>query len=288
MAYRRGGLDGMAKAKMGATVTTSELDSGLQIGGILGDFHSDGEGRIEFARWRGPVQLAFRDQQLEGQGPGYHKEGYSTPLGTVQGKSLALWSDRDLETAGFKTGELGSLRFDRSGIELKGVWTGRIQREGRNVVLSFQSCTITRGEQTLYRPEWGPFDLACGEKVISVFGGAGDRTAWARGVRSNPPKAVKPKSNLTAENRELNQLYTRVREIREAPSSVLEQADVIYAELKRGFPSDWLLRLELLELCMIKTWMPSWLGELRQHLEEISKTRKDRAEMIARGLEILS
>jgi phenylalanine-4-hydroxylase len=288
MAFRRGGIDGMAKAKMGATVTTAELDSGLQIGGILEDFHTDGDGQVDFAKWRGPVQLAYRDQQLEGQGPTYHKEGYSTPLGTANGKSLAQWSDLDFERAGFKTGEMGLLRFDRSGIELRGMWTGRVLREGRSVVLTFQQCTITRGEQVLYRPEWGPFDLACGVQVISVYGGAGDRTAWSKEVAQTLPKPVKPKSNLTDENRELSKLYQMLRDYRENTASTLEQVMALVVRLDQLYPEDWLLRLEILELCASRGWQAPALVKIRAQLQVISKTRKDRAEMIARGLELLS
>jgi phenylalanine-4-hydroxylase len=152
MAFRRGGIDGLSKAKMGATVTTVELESGLQIGGILNDFHADSAGLIHFLKWQGPVQLAHSDHEIEGQGPEYHREGFSSPIGTVGGKSTASLDELDLERLGFRTGDKGTLRFDVSGIELKGVYTGKVQREGRNVILSFRDCTISRGSEILYRP----------------------------------------------------------------------------------------------------------------------------------------
>jgi len=288
MAFRRGGIDGMAKAKMGATVTTVEFETGLQVGGVLVDFHADEEGRIEFARWAGPVQMAYRDHQIEGQGPHYHKEGFSTPIGTVEGKSPATLIDADLERMGFRTGERGTLRFDHSGIELRGVWTGRVLREGRNIILTFQDCTITRGSDVLYRPEWGPFDLACVQKVCSVYGGAGDRGAWAREVKADLPKPTKTKSNLTDENRELNQLYAVIRRVREKGSSEVAELDRVHSELESKYAEDWLARLELLELTKTFKITPAWVKTIQGRLNQIAATRKDRAEMISRGLELLS
>ncbi len=288
MAFKRGGIDGLAKAKMGATVTTVELESGLQIGGILSDFHADAEGHVDFLRWKGPVQLAYVDGQLEGQGPAYHQEGFSSPIGTVGGKTPSRLTDAELERMGFRTGEIGNMRFDRSGIELRGVWTGRVVREGRSVVLTFQNCTITRGAQILYRPDWGPFDLACGAQVVSVYGGAGDRGAWAKEVSKDRPKAVRPKSNLTAENRRLNELYAQVRSIREAGTESLQALSAIHELMEREHREDWLLRLEILELCHAWSQRPGWLAALRSRLSEIALTRKDRAELISRGLELLT
>jgi len=287
MAFRRGGMDGLAKAKMGATVTTVELDSGLQIGGVLADFHADSTGRIHFVKWRGPVQLAHSDQEIQGQGPEYHREGFSSPIGTVGGKSTAALDERELERLGFKTGEMGLLRFDGSGIELKGVYTGKVQREGRTVILSFRDCTISRGNETLYRPEWGPFDMACGQSVASVFGGAGDRGMWSRAVGGDKPKPVKSKSNLTEENRALNNLYARVRKMRESGAKNIDELAAVHDELEKNHREDWLLRLEVLELVRVQGHEPGWENPLRERLAEISATRKDRAEMIARGLEIL-
>src|SRR6185437_12967155 len=121
-----------------------------------------------------------------------------------------------------------------------------IQREGgKAVMVSFTDCYVSLGSELLFQPEWGVFDMICGEKVASVFGGAADRgryLAATGGYRQTPGQQ---KSNLTDKNRALNELYARVRELREGevapPVSALED---IHTELERVAPEDWLLRFE--------------------------------------------
>ena len=89
MAFRRGGLDGLATAKRGGTVCTVELDSGLQASGVVEDFMvamaRDGCEEAIFVRFAGPVMLAVGDRALPGHGPARHAQGFSSPLGPVRG-----------------------------------------------------------------------------------------------------------------------------------------------------------------------------------------------------------
>ena len=68
----------------------------------------------------------------------------------------------------------------------------------------------------LFRPEWGTFDMAVGESIVSVFTGAADKTAY----QDIPlvPKERTIKVTYDESMRQLHTLYRQIREIRESES----------------------------------------------------------------------
>jgi phenylalanine-4-hydroxylase len=143
---------------------------------------------------------------------------------------------------------------------------------------------VTLGQEVLFQPEWGVFDMTCGSQVISVFGGAADRPRYlgATGGYGQLPRTQK--SNRPGQNSRLIELYEKVRELREKKitgKALSDELSKIHAELERDFQDDWLLRLELLEL-------KSPDGpQIHTRLKEIAASAKDKEEMISRGLALL-
>src|SRR5206468_10033673 len=120
-----------------------------------------------FLKAKGPTQLAFADGELEKQGPEYHREGFSSPIGALRGsgKSAAELTDAELVKLGFSSENRGRMEF-RSGIVLEGRLKGKTARNGKPLILSFEDCRVTRGPEVLFDPAWGTFDLACGASVV--------------------------------------------------------------------------------------------------------------------------
>lgn len=276
MAFRLGGLEALNRAKLSATVTTTVLDSQIQISGKLVEIITDSRGRPAYLRYEGPVQLAQGDVELEDQGAAYHKEGFSTPVGTLAGlgKSTAELSDDEI------TRLRGRFEFD-SGVVVDGKIRNVTRRMGRALIISLESCTVKRGDQILFKPEWGTFDMACGQNVVSVFGGAADRTRYMRAIGGFKQKPASQKTNATAANKDLIPLYARVREARESGAIDEKVLTQVHEELERRFPHEWLLRLELAEL------KGPWQQRARARLQEIAASDKEKAEMISRGLALL-
>ncbi len=271
MAFRRGGVEGLVKAKTAGTLTTTVLDSGLQISGVLSDFWLNAHGGVEWVRYSGPCQLAVGDQELSGQGVGRHPAGFSAPLGRPSG----------LER--LRVGGTLKLSYE-SGIELEGT----VVSDHRPHFISFDRTTVRRGGALLYSPDWGPFDLILGEEVCSVFGGAADRGAYLRAVGGFEQKPRRPKTNLTEKNRPLNLLYQAVRSRRE--SGVAMTADFvrpILEQLRQDYPSDWLLRFELLELVGAGGVEPPWAAEVRRELQRVSAEDPGVGELLERGYQTL-
>lgn len=276
MAFRRGGAEGLQKARRAGTTTTAVFDSGIQVSGVLVDFMNDASGKVAYLNYQGPSQLSFDDVQLEGQGPEYHAQGFGTPVGKLRGlvKSPADLTDTEIE-------ELNGFFEFESGVVVRGRVKNIVRKNGRNLVIAFENCKASFGGKVLFDPSWGIFDMACGEKVVSVFGGPADRGKFLAATGGYKQKPVRQKSNLTDDNRELASLYAKLRKIRENGGSDIRGLTEISDELERTFPDDWLLRLELLE------FKGPWTASARKRLDEISKQSKDKAEMIARGLSVL-
>lgn len=295
MAYKRGGEEGLGKAQLAQTVCTVELESGIQLSGVVESFKVGLDGKPSFIKLNGPAQLGFGDVELDGHSPKYHREGFSTPIGKVV---LRTGAERDpqsltqaeLAAEGFVPGATSTLEFS-SGIRVQGKLDRRLERGGRTLVLSFEACTVTDAAGTiLFKPEWGTYDLACGAMVASVFGGAADRGAYMRAI-GTPEQPARPlKCNLTPENRALNDLYARVRAARLAGKSQASVAELaaVADELGRVSARDWLLRIELLELD--RTWAlgAAWAKSLQSALDAISSSDPVAGEMIARGRRLIA
>lgn len=296
MAYQVGGPEALAKALRARTVTSSQLDSGLQISGVLTDVFFNPQHGPYFLRYTGPVQLCYLDRELPEQGPTHHRHGFSSPLGPLQGssQSAADLSASDLQALGFKDGAQGRLRF-ASGVEL----VGRLERVSpaqnkKNLVITFSDCTVRRAQEILFKPEWGLFDLACGLEVVSVFGGAADRANYFAGMREIDPDHLphapgKPKTNLTHANQALNSLYQRARDLRrsdlnsQAEALNLRELEELRTRLVESYPEDWLLSLELLELAL-QLGAKNLAAQLSTDLRRHSQRQAELASLIERGL----
>lgn len=283
MAFRVGGTRGLRTALRAGTVTTTELDSGLQISGVLADIKTDAADAPIYLRWAGAVQLAEADRQLDRHGVEVHALGFGSPVGPIRGMSVGpgALSPHELRMHGFVGSAPGRIEFE-SGVVVEGRLTRSIRGGSATLVLTFEDCTVTLGDEILFQPDWGTFDMACGTSVPSVFGGPADRTTYPF---TRPPRETpRQKSNQVPGQGELLGLYARVRTIRESdPHASLD--DVARA-LDERWPEDWLLRLELLELATDRG-QKTLAVRLHAELESLAEDDVERATLIQRGLSLL-
>lgn len=287
MAFRKGGEDGLKKAIQAQTTTTTALESGTQISGTLESMILDENNhhRPCYLKFSGPTQLAYQDTEIQNQGADYHREGFGTPLESV--------TDAILDREGIQIGHKGVLAF-RSGVTVEGVLRNVLKMDGRIILLTWDSCRVTRGAEVLFRPEWGTYDMICGEKVVSVFGGAADRKRYLEATGGFHQEPGKQKSNLTNENRLLNELYREVRVLRESQGEshqktgnkveMASKLEKILQRLNQDYPKDWLLRYEVLELGLKGEVPPPWAKRVREDLQQLAKHSPELGETILRGL----
>jgi len=284
MAFRRGDRKSLMLAMDAGTVATIQLSSGLQISGVIsGVFSGDNDG-IKYIQTTGPSALAFNDREIDGHGIDSHPDGFGSPVGKLEksDKPLELYSDDDLKEQGISNGHKCRLTFE-SGIQVEGQLIESRRSDGKLQLLSFMHCSATdRDGKPLFKPEWGRYDLAVGEKIISVFQGSADKEKFNVFPPISNSKAIPVK--YTAHELTLFDLYQQLRHYRE--SGEFSSADIanIVARLDNQYPKEWLLRLEIAELIHEPSVAPDLLGEVLDNLEELKNHSEAYDNLISSGL----
>src|SRR5690606_27357403 len=116
------------------------------------------------------TQLAWRDREIYGQGVEAHAEGFGSPIGLLKDFSRCLsdYTVDELKAHDIVLGERVRLEF-LSGITVQGKLCHIVRQEHRNLILSFEDCTVTDLDgRVLFAPDWGRYDMAVGARVESV------------------------------------------------------------------------------------------------------------------------
>lgn len=285
MAFTRGGMFGLNKAIECNNVSTAEYSSGLQVTGVFSSVPSrDGE-QPYYLQVTGPAALAYGNVEMHGHDKHYHKDGFGSPVGRLKeaSKPLESMTDSELEALSIRPGQPAELNF-ASGVRVSGNLERVERRDAKIVLMVFSDCTVKDGETTLFKPEWGTYDMAVGEKIVSVYHGAADKDAYQEVALI--PKERTLKVDYTDQDRELHKLYQQVRDVRDTGAD-LDSLEGLFKRLKREFKDDWLLSLEIVEILM-KTGHNKQL-ELRiyDYLSEKAKVSRDMHHLINQGFGLI-
>lgn len=287
MAYRTGGMEGIKKAIDSKCIACCCLDSGLQISGQIQSYIDEDE-EIIYIRTNGPSSLSYQNKQLESHSKEYHKDGYGTPLGSIDNldSDLASLNEYRLESEGIKLNHVCSLEW-KSGIKLKGRLINVLRKEGKIILLSFESCTVRYRDQLLFQPDWGTFDLAIGNKITSVYNGPADPDSY--GHTFEVPKEKTHKITHSEKAIEHHKLYEKTRALSlqnsKTDSSFLRTS---FDKLKNDFPEDWLLSLELLELTKRNNTKSKLTLEIHTYLMSQSEKYPELEKLITDGLAVIN
>lgn len=284
MAVRTGGLVGIQKLIDSKNVGTIELSSGIQISGVLSNVIA-GDGNPLYIQAKGPATLATRDKELTGHGTHYHSEGFGSPIGKLKGICIPIedMSPSNLQEYEIYEGNRVQLEFE-GGVTVKGeVITGTRDLRGKILLISFKNCEVTFRDQILFRPEWGVYDMAIGQEVVSAYAGPADVNSFENLARVSETKTHK--INYSSIEKTLYELYKKVRNLRNKDGITASDLMDIFATLKRDFQDDWLLCLELYELAFQKKL--SVQQEFLEHLLILKKNKKF-TELIAGGIHLIN
>lgn len=294
MAFRQGGTKGLEKAKMSKTPNTVQLNSGIQISGVLTDFKTTSKNEVAYIQFTGPSQLCEDRRELPNHGTSYHAHGFGSPVGFIEGSSKCLseMTDAELERLGIRKNSEVRLKF-QTGAEVRGTVIDWLRgKDGKLLIISFKNCTVTRLGETLFEPAWGTFDMAVGSKVSSVFGGPADRLAYGETV--DFVAKVIPRKQWSPLMQKKHGLYTELRQIREgirsgqtlANQETSDQLNALLEKLESDFPSDWLLRLGLYELSEA---LPSaaWKPRVEAQLKALSDQNPVIRANVQEGIRVL-
>jgi phenylalanine-4-hydroxylase len=231
MAFRVGGLEGIRKAIDCSNTATCEYSSGLQISGTFTEVVTGDSGAPIYLRTTGPTAIAFANKELAGHGRDYHKDGFGSPIGD--------WKETD-PTEGRPT----KLEFE-SGLVVEGKIENLLRHGGKLLLITFSDCTAKYGDHVLFEPGWGPYDMAVGSRIVSVFNGAADNDAYNQVALVPRERTIKSPSD--AKRKRLENLYAQVRDIRERKIGY-ERLGEIWETQQKEHADDWLLSMEIFEI----------------------------------------
>ena len=221
---------------------------------------------------------------MVGHGTQYHAEGFGSPIGKLKGINLAIedMSPRDLRAYDIYEAEKVTLEFEGNITVTGEIITGSRNLQGEIIIISFRNCTVTHNTTVLFQPEWGIYDMAVGKKVISAFSGPADVNSFD--MINHVPSSHTIKAKKSPEREELEGLYLNIRNIREGKPAVIA-IEKTFDILKEKHPNDWLLSVEIAELCD-KTGDTALLHDVLVHLEKVKQNRPKIAHLISGGLEL--
>ncbi len=248
MAFKQGGAIGLQKALDCATVATVEYSSGIQLSGVVSKILTDAVGNEIYVATSGPSQLAYKSAQLLGHGIVDHPKGIASPVGQLKDmpRCLSVYTIDELRELGIYCNAEIRLEF-LSGVTVVGCLKNILRRDHKNLLFRFSNCTVTgpTGE-TLFRADEGDYDMAIGERVVSVYGGAADKEHYP--LRLLPPSASHQTRNHSERELALFSMYQTVRNMREADAYIDLAVLCSLHDYLAKYPKEWLLRFEILEL----------------------------------------
>ena len=283
LSIRTGGYKGLQKLINSESVGTIELNTGLQISGIFSRVILNENKEVVYFKTSGATALAYREKELIGHGVSYHKDGYSSPLGMLKSVSLPLenMTAVDLKAYDFYDGKQLSFEFE-SGIKVKGVnITGMRNVAGKIMIIQLSNCTVTYKEEVLFRPEFGVFDMAIGNTVVSAFAGAADPCSFPNLYRASRTPSISKETN--DKTLALCELAQRIRDLRASESFSEKDLDNIFGILKQEHPYSWLLPLEVLELSNSAKLKSC----IKKHLSKLAFEKPNLSGLIASGLDLI-
>ena len=276
MCCQRGGTSALQEACEAGSITTTTLNSGVQISGKIGRVITDPVGNTIYFNCEGSTHFAYQNTELAGHGIDYHAAGFGSPIGQLRAMEdcLSNYTIDELKRHQVDIGKITTLNF-LSGVKVVGELTKILRRDQRNILFSFKNCTVTDADgNILFDPSWGVYDMAIGNTVVSVAGGSADPRTFP--LYESPSKQVTIQQEHDESCRELLTWYSKLREHRDLGKDATELVQAII-EMKEV---DWLLKFEALEL--------SNATELLAQLNEIAASgSSDVSTLIESGLKRL-
>ena len=284
MALRRGGLKGLEKLIDSKALGTIELSTGLQISGTFSKAIAH-EGKPIYLQTEGPTALSYREKELIGHGTAAHKDGFGSPIGKLKGINLAIedMSPRDLKAYNIYEGERVRLEFE-GGLIIEGdIITGTRNLRGEIILITFENCKVTHGDTELFRPEWGLYHMAVGERIVSAFNGPADLNSFDLVSHGPSEKTIKVEKDKRRQKLEL--LYGQVRDFREGVNTTVSRNKIL-GVLMNEYPEDWLLSVELYELAKGEADR-DFAREILRHHEDVKQRRPEVGHLIDHGIALV-
>ena len=270
MCVNLGGAASVEKAIDAQTVNTAVTNAGVEISGQFTRVLKDAVGNATYLQTTGPTQLAYGGVELDGHGIAQHAAGFGSPVGRLQAmeRCLSSYTIDELKAHGIATSKPVKLEF-LSGIIVSGILTAVVRRDQKNVILSFKQCTVTgRDGELLFDPDWGNYDMAVGDAVVSVYGGSADQQTYP--MYPAPSAQVTTSAGYDDATLALFALYQQLRGMRgNAVDNETAVIDLLQEIMIRA-ADEWLLLFEAVELAQQCALAPAEYAPLVARLQDLA------------------
>lgn len=266
MAFRRGGSEGILKAIECKNICTAVYSSGIQVSGIFTDMGMDTDDDLQFIKTTGPTALSYENVQLEGHDKKYHSDGFSSPVGRLRDfdRPLEDATDEELKGLGIIAANNASLSFD-SGLTVSGTVQSINRKNGKIILITFLNCTVRDEKDNIFfDPSWGTYDMAIGEKIMSVYCGAADKDSFD--AIAPVSKTATHQLQYNSATKRYHELFLIVRNCRENHGSY-ERLPIVWKEIQNNFREDWLCSMEILEILDHENIYSEIARDIRIYLE---------------------
>ena len=284
MCVRVGGLSSVEKVIESKKIGTIELSTGIQISSVFTRVISNDDKPI-YIQSSSPTALSNNYKELIGHGTDYHKDGFGSPLGKLEGINLAIedMSPKDLKAYGIIEGEYVELKFE-GGILVRGVIiTGKRDIKGKIQLISFKDCSVKYKDEILFEPDWGIYDMAVGKDVVSVFAGPADDDSFLDNYKL--PTSTSEQIVYDDKSLHLHKLYAEVKEIRQSGGNIeLQKINGIYNQIISNYHDEWLILLEIYEVLYETKY--ELRDSVKKSLLDLKKNNKF-TDLIENGLKLI-
>ncbi|MCK5033401.1 MAG: aromatic amino acid hydroxylase [Calditrichia bacterium] len=286
MSFNVGGLDSLKLALESENIATYVYSSGLQVSGKITNIQTN-NGEISYIQTTGSSALSIENQELGGHGISYHRDGFGSPVGKLknQSKGLEDFSDSELENLNIKEGQICPLEF-ATGIKISGKVKSITYKNGKIILISFTECTVyNHKNEILFQPAWGVYDMAVGDKIISVFTGTADKCKFSIFPKKSENTAIPVEH--TKDQQELFKIYKQINNLRDSQLYNYEDLTTLYSQINNKFAEDWLVKLELLELAKSSEVNNGLIDKLINELQSLKNHSEEYNNLITSGLDLL-
>jgi phenylalanine-4-hydroxylase len=161
-----------------------------------------------------------------------------------------------------------------------------LKRNSKLILISFTDCTLQDEQQNIYfEPSWGVYDMAVGEKIVSVYSGAADKDAFEEIPQKAKSETFHPE--YTEHQKRYHDLFRQVRLCRETQND-FNRLTEIWKALKEDFRDDWLCAMEILEILELGSIFKDLAREIRIYLEMKASNEPELKKIIQNGFYLIS
>jgi phenylalanine-4-hydroxylase len=287
MAFRVGGAQGILKAIECKGVCTAVYSSGLQVSGVFTDMGMSADDELQFIKTSGPSALSYNNKELPNHSKAYHTEAFSSPVGrlSIFDKALEDASDAELAELGIKELERVSLQF-LSGLVIKGKVQSVTRMDKKIIIISFSDCTVSDQDGSIFfESTWGTYDMAVGEKIVSVYCGAADKDSFQEVALLLKTNTIHPEYD--EKTKRYHRLFAIVRSCRES-NTPNEELIKVWSDLRKNFREDWLCSMEILEILTDAKIFESTARDISIYLEMKAASEPEFRKLIHDGFHLIA